>query len=318
MKINMKKIAVLGGGTGMSQLLTGLKKLPFDISSIVAVSDDGKSTGRLRKEFNIPAIGDLRKVLIALSENEELTEKLLGYRFSTKNDLDGHPIGNLLLAALTDINGNLSDGIADLDDILRLKGKVIPLTEDNVTLMGEMEDGKIVRGEHNITEDKRNIKRVFYEKNPEVTIETLKAIEKADAIILSMGSLYTSIIPNLICPEVKKEIDKSKAKIIYVCNMMTQPGETDNFTVSDHIKKLNEYLGKRKVDTVIVNDAIISDEKIDQYKTAEQKSPVVLDEEKLKKMKVTIIRDNLIDHDCKYLRHNSVKVALNILSYLID
>jgi len=314
----MKKITILGGGTGMSQLLKGFKQFPFDIRAIVAVSDDGSSTGRLRKEFNIPAIGDLRKVLVALSEKEVIAEKLLGYRFKTSSDLDGHAVGNLLLAALTDIDGSLSGGIADLDDVLKLKGKVIPLTEDNATLMGEMEDGKIVRGEHNITEDPRMIKDVFYEKNPEVCSEALLAIKNADLIVLSVGSLYTSIIPNLICDSVKEEIDKSKAKILYVCNVMTQPGETDELTASGHLKILNRYLGKRKVDAIVVNTAKIDKDAIEKYRTTEQKELVVVDTDELEKMGVTIISDKLTQIEDDYLRHNSAKVALNIYSYLLD
>lgn len=314
----MKKITILGGGTGMSQLLKGLKQFPFDISAIVAVSDDGSSTGRLRKEFNIPAIGDLRKVLVALSEKENLAEKLLDYRFKTNSDLDGHAVGNLLLAALADIDGSLSGGIAYLDDILKLKGKVIPLTEDNATLMGEMEDGKIVRGEHNITEDPRTIKNVFYEKNPEVKKEALLAIKNADLIVLSVGSLYTSIIPNLICDSVKEEIDKSNAKILYVCNVMTQPGETDDLSASGHIEILNRYLGKRKVDAIIVNTAQIDKAAIEKYRTTEQKELVAVDKEKLEQMGVKVISDKLTQIEGNYLRHNSTRVALNIYSYLLD
>lgn len=315
---NMKTITILGGGTGMSQLLKGLKKFPFNINAIVAVSDDGRSTGRLRKEFNIPAIGDIRQVLVALSEKEDLINKLLNYRFKTHSDLDGHPVGNLLLTALADIDGTLAGGIADLDDVLNLKGKVIPLTEDNVVLMGEMEDGKIVRGQHFITEDSRNIKRVFYEKNPFVSEDALAAIKGSDAIILSIGSLYTSIIPNLICPEVKKAIDESNAKIIYVCNMMTQPGETDGLTASDHIKILNEYLGERKVEAVIVNKEAIDEETIKNYKTLQQKSPVEVDLNELKKMDVKVIKDKFVLIEDNKLRHNSIKVALNIFSYLLE
>ena len=189
------KLAVLGGGTGMSQLLKGLKKLPFDIATIVSVCDDGKSTGRLREEFNQPAVGDIRKVLISLSEDEEDVEKLFDYRFDTSSDLDGHPLGNLLLTGANEITGNMSDGIELLNSLLKLKGKVLPLTEDNVTLMGLMEDGSVVEGEHHITQDKRAIKEVYYKEKPEVNPDVLKFLEKADAIVLSMGSLFTSILP---------------------------------------------------------------------------------------------------------------------------
>lgn len=316
--IKLKKITILGGGTGLSQLLKGLKKFPLDINAIVAVSDDGRSTGRLRREFKIPAIGDIRKVLVALSEKEELIDKLLNYRFNTSSDLDGHPIGNLLLTALAEIDGSLSEGIADLDSVLNLKGKVIPLTEDNVVLMGKMEDNHILRGQHNISQDKRKIKTIFYEKNPEVNKDAIDAILDSDAIILSIGSLYTSIIPNLICPEIKKAIDKSSAKIIYVCNMMTQPGETDGLTASQHIAILNKYLGKRKIEAVVINKEKIDEDTILKYKNFEQKEPVQIDLENLKKQKVKIIKDNFVLIENNYLRHDSIKVALNIFSYLIE
>ena len=159
-----KKVVVLGGGTGMSSLLRGLKEFPIDITTIVSVCDDGKSTGRLRNEFNIPAVGDVRRILIALSETEPLVAQLLNYRFKTTSDLDGHTVGNLLLTASTNITGNLSDGIEALGTVLNLKGTVLPFTEDNVILMAKMQDGSIVEGEHNITEDSRKIKEVFYKE----------------------------------------------------------------------------------------------------------------------------------------------------------
>lgn len=310
------KLAVLGGGTGMSQLLKGLKKLPFDIATIVSVCDDGKSTGRLREEFNQPAVGDIRKVLISLSEDEEDVEKLFDYRFDTSSDLDGHPLGNLLLTGANEITGNMSDGIELLNSLLKLKGKVLPLTEDNVTLMGLMEDGSVVEGEHHITQDKRAIKEVYYKEKPEVNPDVLKFLEKADAIVLSMGSLFTSILPNLICPEVGEAIEKSKAKIIYVCNVMTQPGETDGFSVSDHINLLNKYLGKRCVDAVVVNTEHISSDIVSKYSSTEQKDLVLVDYENLKD--VDLISNAYAAIENGYIRHSAIKVAVDLFSYLID
>ena len=162
-----KKVVVIGGGTGMSNLLSGLKQYPLDITAIVTVCDDGKSTGILREEFNIPAVGDIRRVLVALSETEPLVMELFNYRFKTTSDLDGHTVGNLLLTASSGITGNLSDGIEALSKVFNLKGKVVPLTEDNVVLLGEMEDGSIVEGEHNITVNTNKIKRVFYKEEPD-------------------------------------------------------------------------------------------------------------------------------------------------------
>ena len=179
-----------------------------------------------------------------------------------------------------------------------------------------MEDGNIVEGEHHITEDKRKIKGLKYKEEPKVNPDVLKAIRESDAIILSMGSLFTSIMPNLICEEVQKEIENSKAKIIYVCNIMTQPGETDNFNVSDHVKLLNNYLGKRKVDTVVVNTGDISQEIIEKYATTEQKDLVKADYENLKDLKV--IKDNFVLIEDGTIRHNALKVAIDIFSYLMQ
>ncbi len=308
-----KKVVILGGGNGLSTLLRGIKNFPVDITAIVTVSDDGTSTGRLREEFNIPAVGDIRRVLVSLSETEPLVEELLNYRFNTTSDLNGHTVGNLLLTAMSEIAGNLSDGIESLGKVLNLKGKVLPLTEDNCTLMAEMQDGKIIEGEHNITQKQGIIKEVFYKEKPVITPETVKAIKEADLIVLSMGSLYTSIIPNLIVKEMIEEIDKSHANIMYVCNIMTQPGETDNFKVSDHINTLNKYLGNKKIDTVIVNNGKITPEIIEKYSVLEQKDPVILDKENIDK-NIKIIECDLIDTTSGKISHDVLKLGFNIFS----
>lgn len=311
-----KKIVVLGGGTGLSTLLRGLKQFPLDITAIVSVCDDGRSTGVLRKEFNIPAVGDLRQVIVALSETEPLIEKLFNYRFLTSSDLNNHAVGNLLLAALTNITGNMSDGIESLSKVLNLKGKVLPLTEDNVTLMGKMSDGSIIEGEHNITEYNGKIEEVFYKEEPVVTPEAIDAVKNADLIILSMGSIFTSIIPNLICKQMKDAIDESKAKVMYVCNMTTQPGETDDFKVSDHIKLLNTYLGKKKIDVVIANSGHIDSEVANRYATLEQKDPVVLDEENISQ-NVEVIKANFVSIEDGVIRHNVIKLSSYIFSSML-
>lgn len=311
-----KKVVILGGGNGLSTLLRGIKNFPVDITAIVTVSDDGKSTGKLREEFNIPAVGDIRRVLVSLAETEPLVEELFNYRFQTTSELNGHTVGNLLLTAITNIAGNMSDGIESLGKVLNLKGKVLPLTEDNCTLMAEMQDGSIIEGEHNITEYDGVIKEVFYKEKPVLTPETMKAIKEADLIVLSMGSLYTSIIPNLIVKEMIDQIDASNAKIMYVCNIMTQPGETDNFKVSDHINILNKYLGKRKVDTVIVNNGNITQEIIEKYSVLEQKDPVILDKENIDKS-VKIIECDLVDTSSGVIKHDVLKLGFNIFSCIL-
>ena len=312
------KVVVLGGGTGSSTLLRGLKEFPIDLTAIVSVCDDGSSTGILREEFSIPAVGDIRRVLVALSETEPLVMELFNYRFHTKSDLDGHTVGNLLLTASSEITGNLSDGIEALSKVFNLKGKVVPLTEDNVVLMGEMEDGSIVEGQHHITLNRSNIKRVFYKENPVPTKEAVKALEDAELIILSMGSLFTSIIPNLICDEIVDAIDRSKGKIMYACNMMTQPGETDNFTVSDHVKLLNQYLGKRKIDVVIANDGKIDEDMAKRYESLEQKDPVKLDFEETRALTERVISDDYVTVKNNLLRHNVMKLSLHIFGYLLE
>lgn len=314
----MKKVVVLGGGSGMSNLLAGLKQYPLDITAIVTVCDDGKSTGILREEFNIPAVGDIRRVLVSLSETEPLVMELFNYRFNTTSDLDGHTVGNLLLTACSEITGNLSDGIEALSKVLNLKGKVVPLTEDNVTLMANMEDGSVVSGEHNITCSKEKIKKVYYKTPAVPTKDALKAIEEADLILLSMGSLFTSIIPNLLIKQVVKKIEKSKAKIMYICNMMTQPGETDGFTVSDHLKKLNEYLGNRNVDIVLANTGKIDEKMAEFYETQEQKDPVIIDKEEIKKLNAKLMTDDFtyITKN-NLLRHDNIKLGFRIFYYLM-
>ena len=313
-----RKVVVLGGGTGSSTLIRGLKEFPIDLTAIVSVCDDGRSTGVLREEFNIPAVGDIRRVLIALSETEPLVMDLFNYRFNTTSDLDGHTGGNLLLTASSEITGNLSDGIEALSKVLNLKGKVVPLTEENVVLMGEMSDGSIIEGEHNITADKHGIKRVYYKEEPVPTKEAVQAIKEANLIILSMGSVFTSIIPNLICEDIIKAIDESKGKVMYVCNMVTQPGETDNFKVSDHVKLLNQYLGNKKIDVVVANSGEIDEQMAERYGSLEQKDPVVLDKRVTRGLVKKVIHDDYVAIKNNLLRHNVMKLSMHIFGYLLE
>lgn len=310
-----KKVVVFGGGNGLSTLLSGLKEFPVDITAIVSVSDDGKSTGRLREEFNIPAMGDVRRVLISLSEVEPIVEKLMNYRFQTTSDLDGHTVGNLMLTALTNITGNMSDSIEVLGNVFNLKGKVLPLTEDNVVLMAHMKDGKTIEGEHIITDYPSQIQDLFYKEEPVIPTQVLEEIRQADMIVLSMGSLFTSVICNLISKDVIQAIDESHAKILYVCNIMTQPGETDDFTVSDHVETLNRYLGKNKITDVIVNTGEITPEVIEKYAVEEQKDPVVIDYENLKD--VHLIEDQLVKIIHDQIHHDVMKLGLDIYSTLM-
>ena len=309
-----KKVVVFGGGTGMSYLLRGLKQYPLDITAVVSVCDDGGSTGILRDELDMLAVGDIRKVLIAMSKKEGDFENLLNYRFSTPGTLNKHTVGNILLAAATNITGSVQQGIGILSQVLNLNGKVMPFTEDKVTLVGEMEDGSIIKGEHLITKSPKNIKRVYYEEEPNISNELLEIIKSADIILLSMGSLFTSVIPTLLSKKIRNAIDKSHAKIVYSCNLFTQPGETEGYTVSDHVKTLNQYLGKRKVEYVIANSEKISGALADKYATEEQKDPVELDRDKIKKVCKEAIIDDLVIIENNVFRHDYFKLGYLIFS----
>lgn len=313
-----KKIVVFGGGTGISYLLRGLKDFPVDITAVIAVSDNGRSTGKLRKEFHTPAVGDIRKVITNLSQIDEPIKDMMSYRFKTSSDLDGHAVGNLILTAMLDITGSLKESIASLSKILDVRHTVLPISEDSdLTLMGLDENGNIIEGEEEITQANAKIEKIFYKNEPKVLPEVVEAVNQADLIIFSMGSLYTSILPNIICKEVKKALDKTNAPIMYLCNIVTQPGETDDFTVGDHVKLLNRYLNKKKVNVVIANNEKIEEEMAKRYESEEQKDPVLIDYEELEKIGVELIEEDLIDIDNNTLKHDSLILSSLIFSYLM-
>ena len=313
-----KKVVVFGGGTGLSCLLKGLKEFPLDITAVVSVCDDGGSAGRLRDEFDTVAMGDIRRVLVAMSNEESTLDKVFNYRFD-KGSLKGHTVGNIFLTGQTMISGSLQKAIEDLNNIFSLRGKVMPFTEDKVVLMSKMDDGSIVEGEHNITKSPKIIKEVYYKEEPDVNDELEEEIKDADMIVLSMGSLFTSVIPNLLSKEVLDAIDSSKAKIVYCCNLFTQPGETDGFKVSDHIKVLNSYLKDKKIEYVIANGNQIDPAIVAKYANQEQKDPVLLDYDETKKLNVSVISDsNLLYVDDGILRHDYMKLGYLIYSIALN
>lgn len=312
-----KKIVVFGGGTGLSSLLKGLKDFPVDITAVITVSDNGRSTGKLREEFLTPAVGDIRKVLSNLSELPDEIKSIMEYRFQTYSDLDGHPLGNLVLTAMLNKTKSLKTSIEYLSKLLDVKHKVLPLSEDYLTLMGETVDGDIIEGEDNLTHANKSYKRIFYKETPHVEKEVLNSIKEADLIIISMGSLYTSILPHLLCKEVVDGINNSKAKVMYLCNAMTQPGETDNFGVSNHVKVLEKYLGPNTIDVVVASNTKIDKEILKKYETKEQKDPVLIDYENLANMNVELIEENLLITLDNTIRHNSLKLSSIIFSYLM-
>ncbi len=311
----MKNVVVIGGGTGLSTLLKGLKLFPMNITAIVTVADDGSSTGRLREEFDVPAVGDLRNVLVSLSESEPLIGDLLQYRFDTYSDLDKHALGNLLLVALYNITGSLTASLESMSKILNIKGRVLPFTEDKAVLLAVTETGEIIEGESNITKAGKQIKYVKYKNKVTVTPAVLKAIDEADLIIVGIGSLYTSIIPNLISPEMKKALKKAKAKKMYICNIMSEHGETDNYKVSDCIKHINKYVSKDFIDVVLANNKIVPNYILDLYKE-ENSAQILLDREEIKKMGVKLITDDLLSTENDQARHDYIKTALSVFTYL--
>lgn len=314
-----KKVLVMGGGTGISFLLKGLKDFPVDITAVITVSDNGRSTGRLREEFHTPAVGDIRKVITNLSQIDDPIKKMMSYRFNTSSDLDGHAVGNLILTAMLDITGSLKDSVAYLSKLLDVRHTVLPISEDSdLTLMGLDKEGNVIEGEEQITAAHHQFEKIYYKHEPKVLKEVLEAIKEADLIVFSMGSLYTSILPNIICEQVKKALDKSSAPIMYTCNIVTQPGETDNFTVGDHVELLNKYLKNRKVDVVIANGKKISQDMAKRYASQEQKDPVLVDKDKLDKLGAELIEEDLVTIDTdNTLKHDSLKLSSLIFSYLL-
>lgn len=314
----MKKVVIFGGGSGLSQLLKGLKLFPVNITAVVSVADNGASTGRLRDELNIPAVGDISKVMLAMANTNSDLEKLMNYRFTKSKTLGNHSVKNLILTALLDIKGNFDGAIPVLASLLNINGIVLPLTEDNVNLVGITEDNEKIVGEEQLTKCAKKIIKVKYDKKFTINPKVIKAVEEADLIIFSTGSLLTSILPHLIDKTLVRCINKSKANKMYVCNLFTQPGETDNFKVSDHIKELEKYLGKNSIDVVIANDKIMNSELALKYSNEEQKDPIILDEDEIEKMHVKLIKSKLYKIENGVYRHDSLKTAYLIFSYLMD
>ena len=315
----MKKIVIFGGGSGLSQMLKGLKLFPIDITAVVSVSDNGRSTGRLRKEMHQPAVGDITKVMLSMANvNDDLVD-LMNYRFTKSKTLGNHSIKNLLLTALLDMKGNFANSLPILEDILDItNGKILPLTEDSVNLVGMTEDGKKIVGEEQITKSKHKVVKIGYDKEINVNPKVFQAVNEADLIIFSSGSLFTSIIPHLIDQRLVTKINEAKAKKMYICNLFTQPGETDGLKVSEHIDILEQYLGKNTIDIVVTNSKPMRSDLAEKYSTEEQKDPVILDSDVLEQRDIRVISDKLYTIEDGYYRHDSLKTAYLVFSYLME
>ncbi|OES46143.1 gluconeogenesis factor YvcK family protein [Domibacillus iocasae] len=303
------KVVIIGGGTGLSVLLRGLKRHPIDLTAIVTVADDGGSSGRLRTELNIPPPGDIRNVLAALSDVEPLVESLFQHRFSTNNELSGHALGNLMIAALSSITGDFGHAIQEMSRVLNVRGKVLPAANQSVVLHAEMEDGSVVSGESKIPYSGKKIRRVFLTPEEiEPLPETIRSIREADMIILGPGSLYTSILPNLLVPGIGKEVTIANAKKVYICNLMTQAGETLDFTAADHVRAIYDHMKCSFMDTILVNKEPVPADIQELYKE-EMAKPVIYDVDKLKELGVDAIFDDILTFENSTIRHDTAKVA---------
>ncbi len=302
------RIVAIGGGHGLSTLLHGLKEYTSNITAIVTVADDGGSSGRLRKEFNVLPPGDIRNCLVALADSEHLMGRLFQFRFDDGKDLKGHNFGNLFITAMTRLTGDFEDAVKLSSKVLAIRGRVVPSTTEKVILESLHENGSRTIGESKIPEANSPIKRVHIRPEDCIpTKEAINAIKKADAIIMGPGSLYTSIMPNLLIKGLSQEILKAKAKKFYVCNVMTQYGETDNYKVSDHIQAIINHTDKGIVNYVIANTGRVPEKLLEKY-AQEKAYPVVLDKEAIKKLGCEIIRANIVNTE-DYVRHNSYKLA---------
>lgn len=315
--MNNKKVVILGGGTGSSRVLMSLKDLPLEITAVITVSDNGGSTGRIRKEFTVPGVGDIRKVLSNLSTLPDDVKNIMEYRLSTYSDLDNHSIGNLILTAYLQTTDSLKTSIERYSKLLHVKHTVLPLSEDNLTLMGRTTDGEIIEGEEQITKVGKKYEKIFYKEEPHVLPEVLQKIKEADLIIISIGSLYTSILPHLICKDIVKAISETEAKVMYICNAMTQPGETDGFGVSDHVTTIEKYIGKDEVDVVIASNTQIDEKMLKKYETEEQKDQVRIDKENMLDKKYELIEEDLLTTEEGKITHKSLKLSSVIFSYLM-
>ena len=314
MKLNHgPKIVAIGGGTGLSTLLKGIKKLTNNITAIVTVGDDGGSSGRLREEMGILPPGDIRNCIAALADDDDIVTKLFQYRFKTGEGIKGHSFGNLFITAMSAISGDMVTAIKESSKVLVIRGRVLPATTEDMRLVARMEDGSVVKGESNIPEAGKKIVDLSSEPvNCKPTPDVIEAINSADLIILGPGSLYTSIIPNLLVEGIAEAVSNSNAAKIYVCNVMTQPGETDNYSVSDHIKALFSHAvksgaNKRLFDAVLVNDSLPLS-LIEKYEEKDS-LPVEEDTGAIKNLDVEIVRAKLIEDNKELVRHNPSKVA---------
>lgn len=314
------KIVAIGGGTGLSTLLRGLKQYSANITAIVTVADDGGSSGRLRREIGVLPPGDIRNCLAALADEEKLLTELFQYRFKAGDGLNGHSFGNLFLTVMTEITGDLERAIAASSKVLAVRGKVLPATLSDVRLWAELTDGRLIKGESKITQANGKISQIGCDPpNPPALPAAIRAIEEADCIIIGPGSLYTSVIPNLLVPSIREAIAKVKVPRIYICNIMTEVGETDDYTVSDHLRTIDRVCGKKVFDAVLVQKMPPSALSLKQY-AAENCHPVYLDREEISRLGCLLVLANVMNEneETGYVRHDPQRLARVLLRWYSD
>ena len=310
------KVAVIGGGTGLPVLLAGLKTYTNNLTAIVTVADDGGSSGRLRQDMKILPPGDLRNCLVALAETEPLMGRLFQHRFKDKGALSGHSFGNLFIAAMSEVTGDFGEAIRQSSKVLAISGHVLPVTLDSISLTAVLEDGRRVVGESKITKAGSRVKSLSLSPaDCQPTVEVLKALEEADAIVLGPGSLYTSILPNLLVPGVAKAVVSSPALKIYVCNVMTQPGETSGYRLSDHLQAIHRAAGYSLVDYAVANSEAPPAQLMKRY-AGEGQAPVEVDSDAVRNMGVKLVKARLLAGG-EYLRHDPRKLARTVMRLII-
>ncbi|MGI6607962.1 MAG: gluconeogenesis factor YvcK family protein [Erysipelotrichaceae bacterium] len=312
----MKKVLCIGGGTGQSALLKGLKQIDeIELSTVVATADDGGSTGQLRNFFNLPAMGDVRNVMVALADSEDLMTKIMNHRFDSKSgQLSGHSLGNIIISALAIDENDFYRAVVELCKILKVKGRVYPSTIQSVTLKAHMMDGSIVSGETQIRESNKQVRDVFYDETVNTYPQLLKAINEADYIIVGIGSLFTSILPNLIINDIRRALCNCKGKIIYYCNIMTEKGETDNYSVEQHVEAIHNHLGAEVVDAVVISSDVFPEAVLESY-SLEEAEIVKLEN---RKHNYKVYRHSLLNFENNLVRHDPVKVRNSFLEIMRD
>lgn len=307
------KIVAVGGGTGLSTVLEGLKEYTSNIIAIVTVADEGGSSGRLREEFGILPPGDIRNCLVSLAEAPRLMRDLFQYRFQGGEGIKGHSFGNIFITAMTQVTGSFKAAVEESSKVLAIRGKVIPSSLDKIRLKAEYMDGSVKEGEDKIPQEEKLIKRIsIFPSDAKLNPEALEAIREAEIIILGPGSLFTSVLPNLLIEGISEEISKREAMKIYICNVMTQHGETDGFTAADHFEVIKSHTHFNIINTCLVNSGRLEYKLLLKY--AQEKSfPVIFDRERLRKMGVSVFEADVVSRD-NYLRHNSEKIAKEVIS----